>query len=233
MNGNVVTAGIFNAAQHQHLRATCGHLEHLFERDRRQVAGVRDDAGISGVDAVHVGVDLADIGVESRGKCHGGGVGPTTPQRGDVLGVLRDTLEARDENDLALVERRPYAAGRDVDDLGLAMAAGGDHTRLRTGERLGFRAEGADCHRDQRVRDALTRGEQHVHLAGRRRRADLLGEVEQLVGGVAHRRHHDHHVVARLTGRDDALGHSADPFGVANRGAAVLLHDQSHRVSLL
>ena len=62
----------------------------------------------------------------------------------------------------------------------------------------------------------------------RRQRADLLGEVEQLVGGVAHRRHDDHDVVAGLAGVDDALGDPLDALGVGDRRAAVLLHDQAH-----
>ena len=52
-------------------------------------------------------------------------------------------------------------------------------------------------------------------LARRRRRADLLGQVEQVVGGVAHRRDDHDDVVARLLGLDDALGDAPDPVGVA------------------
>ena len=62
----------------------------------------------------------------------------------------------------------------------------------------------------------------------RRQRADLLGEVEQLVGGVAHRRHGDDDVVAGLAGVDDALGDPLDALGVGDGRAAVLLHDQAH-----
>ena len=71
-------------------------------------------------------------------------------------------------------------------------------------------------------------GEQHVQLAARRQRADLVGQVEQLVGGVAHRGDHHDHVVAGLAGGDDPLGHPLDPLGVGDGGAAVLLHDERH-----
>ena len=71
-------------------------------------------------------------------------------------------------------------------------------------------------------------GQQHVHLARRRRRADLPGQVEQVIGGVAHRGDHDDDVVALLLGLDDALGDAADPVGVGHRGSAVLLHDERH-----
>ena len=79
------------------------------------------------------------------------------------------------------------AARGDVDDPRLAVRRVGDHAGLRAGERPRLGAEVGDRHRDQRHRDPLARGEQHVHLARRAARADLLGEVEQLVGGVAHR----------------------------------------------
>ena len=57
-------------------------------------------------------------------------------------------------------------AGRDVDDLGLAVRGVGDHAGLGAGERLRLVAELGDRHRDQRHRDPLARGEQHVELRG-------------------------------------------------------------------
>ena len=60
---------------------------------------------------------------------------------------------------------------------------------------------------------------------------DLLGEVEQLVGGVAHRGDDDDDVVAGLAGVDDALGDPLDAVGVGDGGAAVLLHDEAHGCS--
>ena len=56
--------------------------------------------------------------------------------------------------------------------------------------------ERLDRHRDERVGDAFTGGQQHVEFAGRRSRTHLFGEVEQLVGGIAHRGDDDDDVVA-------------------------------------
>ena len=78
-------------------------------------------------------------------------------------------------------------------------------------------AERLDGHRDQRVGDALTRGEQHVHFARGRGRADLSGQVEQVIGGVAHGGDDHDDVVALLLGLDDALSDATDPLGVRNR----------------
>ena len=58
----------------QHLRAARGQLEHLFVRDLLDVPGVRHDPRVGGEDAVDVGVDLADVGVQRGGQRDGGGV---------------------------------------------------------------------------------------------------------------------------------------------------------------
>ena len=89
-------------------------------------------------------------------------------------------------------------------------------------------AELGDGHRDQRHRDPLTGGQQHVELARRRQRRHLLGEVAQLVGGVAHRRDDHDDVVARLARVDDALRDALDARGVSDGRATVLLDDNAH-----
>ena len=210
---NVVAAGVLDAAQHQHLGAGRGHLEHLLVGDGVQLRAFGHDARVGGEDAVHVGVDLADVGVQRGGQRDGGGVRAAAAQRGDVLGVLADALESGDQRDLPLVQRGPDPARGDVDDPRVAVRAGGDHAGLRAGERPGLRAERVDGHRDQRVGDPLAGGQQHVQLPRRRGRGNLLGEVHQVVGGVAHRRDHDDDVVAGLPGRDDPLGDALDPLG--------------------
>ena len=111
------------------------------------------------------------------------------------------------------------------------MRGVGDHAGLRAGERLRLVAELGDRHRDQRHRDPLAGGEQHVELARRRQRRHLLGEVAQLVGGVAHRGDDDDDVVARLAGVDDPLGDPLDAGRVGDRRSAVLLHDNAHGLS--
>ena len=105
------------------------------------MAGIGHDTGVGGENAVDVGVDLTDVGVQRGRQRDGGGVGAAATQRGDVLAVLADTLEARHQNDLALVQGRAKTPGRDVDDLSVAVGAGGDHAGLRTGEGPGLGAE--------------------------------------------------------------------------------------------
>jgi hypothetical protein len=58
--------------------------------------------------------------------------------------------------------------------------------------------------------------------------AQFLGQREQAVGLAAHRRGHDHHLVAGAHPLGHALRHVADALGGAHRGAAVLVNDQCH-----
>ena len=225
---NVVAASVFHAAQHQYLGAAGGHLEHLLERDGVELPGVVHDPRVRAEDAVHVGVDLADVGAQRRGQRDRRGVRAAAAQRGDVPRVLADTLEAGDQHDATLVERGLQPSRRDLDDLRVAVGAGGDHAGLRAGERAGLRAQRFDCHGHQRVGDALAGGQQHVEFARRRDGAHLLGQVQQVIGGVAHRRDHHDDVVALLFGLHDAFGDPADPVGIGHRGSAVLLHDERH-----
>jgi hypothetical protein len=85
-----------------------------------------------------------------------------------------------------------------------------------------------DRHRQQRHRDALTAREEHVQLARSRDRRDLRGEVEQLVGRVAHGAHGDDDVMPGTARIDDALGDALDALGIRDRRPAVLLDDQRH-----
>ena len=56
--------------------------------------------------------------------------------------------------------------------------------------------------------------EQHVHLAAGLDRADVVGQPDQVVGGLAHGADHHHHVVAGPAGAGHVVGHGADPVGV-------------------
>ena len=130
MDRHVVAAGVLDAAQVEDLRAGGRHLQHLLGGDVVELAGGRHEPRVGGEDAVDVGVDLADLGAERGGERHRGGVGAAAAERGDLLGVLADALEAGHDRDRAVVDRlgsiRP---GRDVDDLGPAVRRVGDHAR--------------------------------------------------------------------------------------------------------
>ena len=83
-----------------------GHLEHLLGGDAVELAGGRDQARVGGEHAVDVAVDLAHLGAQRGGQRDRGGVGGAAAERGDVLGVLRDALEAGDDRDRAVADGR-------------------------------------------------------------------------------------------------------------------------------
>lgn len=70
--------------------------------------------------------------------------------------------------------------------------------------------------------------EQHVQLAPRWRRRQLLGQGDEIVGRLAHGGDDDHDVVAFGLARHDLASHIANLGGVGDRTAAVLLDDDGH-----
>ena len=77
----------------------------------------------------------------------------------------------------------------------------------------------------ERARDPLADRDEHVELARVRLRRDLVREVEQLVGRVAHRGEHADDAVARLARGDEPRATRLQLLRVADRGAAELHHD--------
>src|SRR4051794_5431408 len=108
------------------------------------------------------------------------------------------------------------------------MAGRGDDAGLRAGEGPRLVPMGGDRDGQQRHRDALPRGEQHVQLTSGRLVGDLAGLIEQLVGGVTHGGDHDDDVVAVFLGTDDPFGDALHVRGGGDGGAAVLLDDEGH-----
>jgi hypothetical protein len=65
-----------------------------------------------------------------------------------------------------------------------------------------------------------------VHFAGVGVGGDLLGELEQVVRGVAHRGDDHDEVLPGPPGGRDTLGHLLDAFRASDGGPAVLLDEQ-------
>jgi len=145
-----------------------------------------------------------------------------------VVGGGRHALEAGDDGHRTRVERVAQPLRPDLDDLGLAVLGVGDDACLRAGEAHRTLAAVDDRHAQQRDRDPLTRREQHVHLSGRGRGRDRLGEALEVVGRLAHRRDDDDDVVPGPARRDDVVGDGLDALGTVDGRAAVLLHDEAH-----
>ena len=106
----------------QHLGAGGRHLEHLLVGDARQPAGRRDDPRVGGEDAVDVGVDLAHVGASAAASATAVVSEPPRPSVVISLVSCGDALEAGDDDDRARRRAPADAAGRDIDDAGLAVA---------------------------------------------------------------------------------------------------------------
>ena len=228
MDGQIKAACVLDAAQVEDLGSCRGQFEHLLVGDDLELPRLGHDARIGTEDAVDVGVDLAHVGAEGSSECDRGRVRTAATEGGDVLGVLRDALEPGDDRDRSRGERLLDAPGGHVDDAGSTVRGVGDEAGLRPGVGASLLAQVVDGHGDEGHGDALARGEEHVELSAGRLGRDLLGEVEELVGGVAHRGDDDRDAVPGAVGGNDPRGDPADALSVCHAGAAVLLHDETH-----
>src|SRR5665647_2779881 len=141
--------GIFHGSYIQDLRSPGGELEHFLTRDAFEFAGPRNDARVGGEDAVDIRVDLADVGTQGGREGDRGRVRPAPAERGDVLGVAVEALEAGDDRHGSFVEGITDAPGGHVYDARGAVAGIRDHAGLAAGERGRVVAHALDGHRQQ------------------------------------------------------------------------------------
>ena len=227
MERDAIVASVLDRTDHKNASTRGGELEHLLVRELVELSRERHDTGVCGVDALDVGVDLTGLGVERGCQRDGRRVRAATPKGRDGR-LRRDALEAGDDRDLALLKRLLDAIRAYLGDAGTAMSRVGEDPRLGPGERDRLAAELRDRHREQRHRDALSRCEEHVELAWVRVGGHAGGEIDELVGRVAHGRDDDADRSARCGGLHHAFGNPFDAGGVSDGRAAVFLHDAAH-----
>ena len=200
---HTVAAGDLDRPERHHLGAGRGHLEHLLVRHGVELQRLGHEPWIGGVDAVHVGEDLARVCAECCRERDRRRVGPAATERGHVVRHGRHTLEAGDEDDWVLFERLVDPARSHLDDLRLRVAGVRDDPGLRAGQRDGLVPEIVDRHRAERVRDPFAGRDEHVVLPRVGLRRDLVCQADQLVRRRAHRGEHADDLRARLAGRDE------------------------------
>ena len=211
----------------EHLRASERQLLHLVVRKLGEPLPGGHDSWVGGVHAVDIGADFANLGAERGGERHGGGVASAAAQGGHFL-LARDALVAGDDDDPALLQLLDDAHRPDLEDARVGVRAVGDDAALRAGEADRLDAARVERHPQERHRDPLARGEQHVELATVRVGAHLAGEAEQLVRRIAHGAHHHDHLVALLPGLRHPGSHALDALHVRDGGSAVFLDDDAH-----
>ena len=216
------------------LGALLRQLEHLLVADDGQLARGGHEARIGGVDAAHVGEDLAAIGAQRGREGDGGRVRAATPEGRRLAGPRRrPSVEPwRWPWNPATITTLPLSSSRadpprlHVRDPRPAVRLVRGDPGLRAGQRDRPDAERVERHRDERRALVLAGGQEHVELARVGVVGDRRGEREQLVRRVAHRRDDDHEVRAGRAGARDPLRDPPDPIGLAERRAAELLDDE-------
>ncbi len=116
--------------------------------------------------------------------------------------------------------------GPNVEDLGPGVLGVGDNPGLAAGEGVCRHAEVVQGHGQQGHGLALAGGDEHVHLPARAGGRHLGGQIEQLVGLLAHGADDHDDLVAAPPGPGHVVGHAAYAIGVGDRGAPELLHEQ-------
>ena len=84
LDDDVVDPAQLDGAGLHDLGALLGQLEHLLVADDGELAGVRHEARVGGVDAADVGEDLAAVGAEGGGQRDGGRVAAAATERRDL-----------------------------------------------------------------------------------------------------------------------------------------------------
>jgi hypothetical protein len=75
-------------------------LEHLLVGDLVEPLRPRHDAGVGGVDAVDVGIDVAAVGADRGGNRNGRSIRSAAAERSDAAGLFVHSLEAGDDRHL-------------------------------------------------------------------------------------------------------------------------------------
>ncbi len=191
----VETFGYFDRAILQNLGAQARQFEHFIVGDAIELERLRAQMRIAGVDAIDVGVNLAQVGIQRRRQSYRCQVRGSATQSRDIAFRV-DSLVAGHHNDILLLERLQHGLGIDRFDARTAMIGIGRDAQLmgqKRNRRLAHRLE-PDC--QQRRRHLFARGHQHVGLAQVRRVAQLVGDRKQPIGLPGHRGNHRDYVVA-------------------------------------
>ena len=225
----MVLLGQLHAAVVEDLGPLAGKLQHLVIGDLAELAGGGHDAGVRGVDPVHICEDLAEVGVEGRRQGHGAGIGAAPAQGGDIAAPVH-ALEARDEDDAVLVQLGAEPLRVDAADAGVRVDGGGLDAHLEGVEGHAAKAPLLQGHGAEGHADLLAGGEEHIHLPLGGLGVDLRRLGDEIVGGIPLGGEDHDDVVPREVGLGDALGHVLDTLGVLHGAAAKFLYDEAHWV---
>ena len=212
--------GHFDRAGLEDLGAQRSHFEHFLERDFFDPPRFRHDARVGRVDAVDIGIDVADLGIQRGGNRHGARIGPAPAERGHTL-IFRDALETGDHGDLAGIDGIRQAGIVKAHDAGLAMALVGLELQLPAEPGARLQATLAQRQRQEAGGDLLARGDDDVifivillplELAACR----TFGQGDQLVGLPCHGRNDHGHMLTLLCAGGHNVSHVRNAIEVSD-----------------
>ena len=129
---NIIFASKLHSPQLKNLGTLAGHFQHLFKGNPIQAARILNHPGVGGVDTVHIGINLALIGFQSRRQGHRRGIRAATAERGDITLVIT-ALKTSDHDHSSLAQIVQNALGANVGDSSLSVNVIGDDSNLAAG----------------------------------------------------------------------------------------------------
>ncbi len=203
------------------------HFEHLLVRNLVEPPRLGDDAGIGGVDAVDIRIDVAALGLDGGGERHRARVRAAAAQGGDSLGRLMHPLEAGNDRHRLVFGEAPNDAGAvDGGDPRRAMDLGGQDRHLPALPGAGVEAHFLQ-HEGQEAGGHLLAGGHDGVVFGRVVEGrGFLHPGDEFVRLAGHGRYDDRHIVAGLDLAFHMPGDIADPLNRGD-GRAAELHDET------
>ena len=213
----------------QDFRAQGCEFQHFLKGDFVELACLFADTRVGGVDAVHVGIDVATLCTKGGGKGHSGRVRSATSQCGDAS-FWADALEACDNRDLhAFGELRIDIVVRDLFDPGCRMRRGGFDRNLPALPAARRNIHLLQCQSHKARGHILARADDRIVFTRVIKRRGLVDPAHQLVGFARHGRDDDDDVIALCHLNAHAFGCAADAVQVRDRGAAEFHYQSGHR----
>ena len=87
----------------QHLRTERSELQHLIIGDLIELAGVFHQPRVGGIHTVHIGIDLAEVGMQHRRQGDGARIRPAAPEGRHIIIPVK-ALKARHDHDVVLAD---------------------------------------------------------------------------------------------------------------------------------
>ena len=174
MNGDAKAAAHFYGTGLHDTGAEFRHFQHFAVRNLVDFLRIGNDTGIGRIYAVNVGIDFTNISMDGTGNGNCRRIGATAAERRNIT-MTGDTLEACDDDDIALVQSLHDAARFQCQDAAFVKGVAGLDTGLCSRKGNSLLASFLESHSHEGDGDLFARRQEHVHFTAVSLRSDLLG----------------------------------------------------------